>query len=197
MTWKNPKFKLLNESSQFEKVTYYVIPAKWHSEKDKTIEMIKSCQTVLAYYALQMPIVQHWNTSLHASSVSKSYLTLCDPTDYSPPGSSVHRILQARKLGVACHFLLQEILLTHGSNSSLLHLLHCQADSLPLSHLGSPKYKLVDLRKQNYRNKKIQEWSMKSKHKPDVSFWESFSLLIKETHIAGAPTSSSPWLFVL
>ena len=28
MTWKNPKFKLLNESSQFEKVTYYVIPAK-------------------------------------------------------------------------------------------------------------------------------------------------------------------------
>ena len=47
------------------------------------------------------------------------------------------------------------------------------------------------------RNKKIQEWSMKSKHKPDVSFWESFSLLIKETHIAGAPTSSSPWLFVL
>ena len=37
-TWKNPKFKLLNKSSQFEKVIYYVIPAKWHSEKDKTME---------------------------------------------------------------------------------------------------------------------------------------------------------------
>ena len=28
----------------------------------------------------------------------KSYLTLCDPMDCSPPGSSVHRILQARIL---------------------------------------------------------------------------------------------------
>ena len=34
------------------------------------------------------------------------------------------------------HFLLQGIFLTQGSN---LHLLHWQADSLPLSHQGSPK----------------------------------------------------------
>ena len=33
-----------------------------------------------------------------ASSVAKSCLTLCDPMDYSPPGSSVHGILQARTL---------------------------------------------------------------------------------------------------
>ena len=31
-------------------------------------------------------------------SVSKSCLTLCSPMDCSPPGSSVHRILQARTL---------------------------------------------------------------------------------------------------
>ena len=30
--------------------------------------------------------------------VAQSCLTLCDPTDYRPPGSSVHEILQARKL---------------------------------------------------------------------------------------------------
>ena len=30
--------------------------------------------------------------------VTQSCLTLCDPMDYSPPGSSVHRILQARTL---------------------------------------------------------------------------------------------------
>ena len=30
--------------------------------------------------------------------VPKSYLTLCDPRDYSLPGSSVHGILQARIL---------------------------------------------------------------------------------------------------
>ena len=31
-------------------------------------------------------------------SVIQSYLTLCDPMDHSPPGSSVHGILQARIL---------------------------------------------------------------------------------------------------
>ena len=32
------------------------------------------------------------------SEVTQLYPTLCDPVDYSPPGSSVHRILQARIL---------------------------------------------------------------------------------------------------
>ena len=32
------------------------------------------------------------------SEVAQSYPTLCDPMDYSPPGSSIHGILQARKL---------------------------------------------------------------------------------------------------
>ena len=35
---------------------------------------------------------------------------------------------------MGCHFLLQEVFPTQGSN---LHLLHWQADSLPLSYLGS------------------------------------------------------------
>ena len=39
---------------------------------------------------------------------------------------------------VGCHFLLQGIFSTQGLNPCRLHLLHCQADSLPLSHLGSP-----------------------------------------------------------
>ena len=61
--------------------------------------------------------------------------TLCDLLDCSPPGFSVHGILQVRT-GVGCHSLLQGIFLIQGSN---LHLLHWQADCLPLSHLGSPK----------------------------------------------------------
>ena len=32
-------------------------------------------------------------------SIAQSCLTICDPMDGSPPGSSVHRILQARILG--------------------------------------------------------------------------------------------------
>ena len=43
---------------------------------------------------------------------------------YSLPGSSVHGIFQARKLGVGCHFLLQGILPTQGLNLQLLHFFH-------------------------------------------------------------------------
>ena len=43
-----------------------------------------------------------------------------------------------KNTGVGYHFLLQEIFLTQGLNSCLLRLLPLQADSLPLSLLGSP-----------------------------------------------------------
>ena len=38
---------------------------------------------------------------------------------------------------MGCHSLIQEIFLTQESNPRLLHLLHWQAYSLPLSHVGS------------------------------------------------------------
>ena len=43
-------------------------------------------------------------------------------------------LIPGKNTGVCCHFLLQRIFLTQGSNPCLLH---WQADSLPLSHLGS------------------------------------------------------------
>ena len=45
-----------------------------------------------------------------------------------------------KKTGVGCHFLLQGIFPTQGSNPHLLHLLHWQVNTLPLNHLGSPKW---------------------------------------------------------
>ena len=42
-------------------------------------------------------------------------------------------------MGVGCHSLLQGIFPTQGLTPRPLHLLHWQADSLPLSHLGSPE----------------------------------------------------------
>ena len=42
-----------------------------------------------------------------AAKSLQSCPTLCDPIDGSPPGSPVPGILQARTLGVGCHFLLQ------------------------------------------------------------------------------------------
>ena len=35
-------------------------------------------------------------SSMCACLVAQSFLTLCDPMDCSPPGSSIHGILQAR-----------------------------------------------------------------------------------------------------
>ena len=56
-------------------------------------------------------------------SVTQSCLTLCDPMDCvaSPPGSSVHGILEAKNIGVGCHSPLQGIFLGQGSNLGLLH----------------------------------------------------------------------------
>ena len=61
---------------------------------------------------------------MHAKLL-QSCLTLCDPMDCSPPGASVHGILQVR--------ILQGSFLTQGLNPRLLN---CQAASLPLAPPG-------------------------------------------------------------
>ena len=76
--------------------------------------------------------------------VTRSCPTFCNPVYCSPPGSSVHGILQARILEwVAMSF-------SRGSSQPRiflgyaglnLHLLHWQLDSFPLSHQGSPRIK--------------------------------------------------------
>ena len=38
--------------------------------------------------------------------VAQSCLTLCEPMDYSPPGSSVHGDFPSRNTGEGCHGLL-------------------------------------------------------------------------------------------
>ena len=54
-------------------------------------------------------------------SVAKSCLTLCNPIDCSPPGSSGHGDFPGKNTAVGCHALLQGIFPTQGSNSGLLH----------------------------------------------------------------------------
>ena len=53
--------------------------------------------------------------------VAQSCLTLCNPTDCSPPGSSAHGDSPGRNTGVGCHALLQGIFPTWGSNPGLLY----------------------------------------------------------------------------
>jgi len=68
-------------------------------------------------------------------SVAQSY----DPTECSPPDSSVHGILQARMLELdAISSPRGSSPLTQGSNPGLLRFLHWQTDSLPLAPPGKP-----------------------------------------------------------
>ena len=87
-----------------------------------------------------------WNITETAFALSsvQSCLTLCNPLDCSLPGSSVHGIFLGKNTRVSCHFLLQGIFPTQGSNPCLLHLLHWHfihftqwVTLYPLSYLGS------------------------------------------------------------
>ena len=53
--------------------------------------------------------------------VAQSCLTLCNPKDCSPPGSSVHGDSPGKNTGAGCHALLQRIFPTQGSNPGLPH----------------------------------------------------------------------------
>ena len=64
--------------------------------------------------------------------VAQSCPTLGDPVDCSPPGSSVHGILQAKNTGVSSHSLLQGIFPIKPGSPTL------QADSLPSKPPGKP-----------------------------------------------------------
>ena len=80
-----------------------------------------------------------WQTNINECKISCSVLSdffrhyklwpsrLLYPWDF--PGKNT---------GVGYHFLLKGIFLPQGSNPCLLRLLHWQAGSLPLHHLGSP-----------------------------------------------------------
>ena len=77
----------------------------------------------------------------------KVFIAQFCPALLQPHGLQPTRLLcpwdfPGKNTGVGCHFLFQGIFLTQGLNSYLLQeIMHWQAGSLPLSHLGSPKKK--------------------------------------------------------
>ena len=64
------------------------------------------------------------NVALPPKSTRKMIIRLLCPWDSS-----------GKNTRVVCHFFLQEIFLTQGSNSGLQHLLHCRRILYPLCHL--------------------------------------------------------------
>ena len=91
---------------------------------------------------------QHWR-SVEVFSLNPSHplcacsvpsvIWLCDPRDCSPPGSSVHEILQAR--------ILERVAMLSSRGSSQfrgwIHILHWQVGSLPLAPPGKPSNPLA------------------------------------------------------
>ena len=63
------------------------------------------------------------------------FLTLCDPMNHSPPGSSVHGDSPGKSIGLGSHSLLQGIFLTQGLSPCLRH---CRQSLYWLNHWGSP-----------------------------------------------------------
>ena len=90
--------------------------------------------------------------------------------DCSPPGSSAHGIFQAWILEwvAISFFLTQGIFLTQGSNPHLLHLLHWQADSLPLLHLAY-----------NLKKKKLFWLTFNDKHGREPNFTKTIRMSSK------------------
>ena len=78
-----------------------------------------------------------------AISASPSHVCSVLSDSLRPHGPQPAKLLcpwdfPGKNTGMGCRFILQGIFLTQGSNPSLLSLLHWQAYTLPLSHLGSP-----------------------------------------------------------
>ena len=68
-------------------------------------------------------------------SVAQSWPTLCHQR-LQPTRLPCSWDFSGKNNGVGCYFLLQGIFPTQGLNPHLLHLLHWQTDSHPLSYLG-------------------------------------------------------------
>ena len=77
--------------------------------------------------------------------------TLCNPMDYSLPGSSVHGDSPGKNTGVGCYAFLQRIFLIQGSNSGLpncrqiLYCLSCQGNPGKLASGKPNKHEVKSL----------------------------------------------------
>ena len=83
----------------------------------------------------KMNIYMCVHARVHVQSL-QSCPPLCDPMDCGLPRLLCAWDSPGKNPGGGCHALLQGIFLTQGLN---LCLLHWQVNSLPLSHLGSPR----------------------------------------------------------
>ena len=78
----------------------------------------------------------HFTTHAVLCLVAQSCPSLCDPMNYSLPGSPVHGDSPGQNTGVGCHAFLQGIVPAQGLNPGLPH---CRQILYHLSHQGSSR----------------------------------------------------------
>ena len=93
----------------------------------------KVCIVKAMVFPVRNWTVESWTVEKVESEVTQSCLILCNPIDCSLPGSSVLEDSPGENTGVDCHFLLQGIFPTQGSNPGLPH---CRQMLYRLSHQG-------------------------------------------------------------
>ena len=92
---------------------------KWSCSHYIGIESVQSIPCMVLRNLLRAQWDRHWDES--ESEVTQSCPTLGDHMDCSLPGSSIHGISPGKNTWVGCHFLLQEIIPTQGSNPGFPH----------------------------------------------------------------------------
>ena len=132
-----------------------------------------------------LPIPYPMSLSPLKALVAQSCPILCDPLDSSPPGSSVHGLLQARILEWVSISFSRGIFPTQGLN---LNLLHCKQMLYCLSHQGRPhfysrqQWPPTYLLFQTLHTWVTPFWPMRCKQKlnPTVTAEKAFDFLIEE-----------------
>ena len=98
----------------------------------------KACLCVCVCVCVCVYVCASAQACAWAHALTQSCPILCDLMDCYPARLLCLWNFPGKYTGVGCLFLLQGIFLTQGLNWYLRCLLHWQADSLPLCHLGSP-----------------------------------------------------------
>ena len=114
--------------------------------------------------------------------VTQLCLTLSNPMDCSPPGSSVYGDSPGKNAKVGCHALLQGIFPTQGLNPGILH---CRWILYRLSHQGNPR--ILEWVAYPFFRRGTFKWMVHLKLSPDTSkltnYWKSILLFLYSIHI--------------
>ena len=108
--------------------------AKWHSQRMFHTALTQALRTLHETKVFMIYRVWAKTNKIYVSV----YICECVHACQVAPVISNPQTVARQALGMGCHFLLQGIFLTQGSNLGLSCLLHWQVGSLPLAPPGKP-----------------------------------------------------------